>query len=50
MTDKHPIILTDKQREAIIHCTRLRRGLKARLERVRQICLARKIGRLYNLG
>jgi hypothetical protein len=30
--DKHPIILTEKQHEALIHCTRLRRGLKARLE------------------
>ncbi len=32
MTDKDPIILTEKQRGALIHCTRLRRGLKARLE------------------
>jgi len=32
MTDKYRIILTEKQREALIHCTRLRRGLKARLE------------------
>ena len=32
MTDKSPIILTEKQREALIHCTRLRRGLKTRIE------------------
>jgi hypothetical protein len=32
VTDKYPIILTEKQREALIHCTRLRSGLKAHLE------------------
>jgi hypothetical protein len=30
--EKYPIIFTEKQHKAIIHCSRLRRGLKARIE------------------
>ena len=32
MTETYPIILTEKQRDALMHCTRRRRGLKARIE------------------